>query len=86
MENNIKRVELTTREKYGKAKSIKKDLKPKTYKGTGLRAHEVEGRKKKAQPAKIKKSKGVSSGKNWAWILRGCQGLGILEMCSTARM
>ena len=59
MENNIKRVELTTREKYGKAKSIKKDLKPKTHERTGLRAHEVEGRKEKPQPAKIRKSKRV---------------------------
>jgi len=37
----------------------KKDLKPKTHKRTGLRAHETKGRKEKAQPVKIRKSKKV---------------------------
>ena len=34
---------------------LKKYLKPKTHEGTGLKAHEAEGRKEKALPTKIKK-------------------------------
>ena len=63
---------------------LKKYLKPKTHEGTGLKAHEAEGRKEKALPTKINKRE--SSGKNWAGIPRGCQGLEILETCNTARM
>ena len=37
----------------------KKDLKPKTHERIGLRAHETEGIKEKAQPIKIRKSKEV---------------------------
>ena len=38
---------------------LKKDLKPRTQERTCLRAHEMKGRKEKAQPVKIKKSRGV---------------------------
>ena len=64
MESNNKKAELTTKKKRKKRKkddrpkSIKKDLKPKTREGIGLRAHETKGRKKKAQPPKIKRSIG----------------------------
>ena len=37
----------------------KKDLKPITHGRTGLRAHEIEGRKEEAQPIKIRKSKKI---------------------------
>ena len=36
-----------------------KDLKPKIHEGAGFRAYETEGRKKRAQPAKIKGPKRV---------------------------
>ena len=49
-------VELTIKEKDGKPKSIKKDLKPRTHKGIGLR--KTKERKEEAQPVKIRKSKG----------------------------
>jgi len=38
---------------------LKKDLKPRTHERIGLRAYEMKGRKEKAQPVKIRKSKGV---------------------------
>ena len=49
----------------------KKDLKPKTHKRTGLRAHEIEGRKEKVQSIKIRKSKKVQ----WEELSRDTQKL-----------
>ena len=53
---HIKGVELTTKEKNGRPKSIKKDLKPITHKWIGLR--KTKERKEETQPVKIKKLKG----------------------------
>ena len=53
---HIKGVELTTKEKNGRPKSIKKDLKPITHKWIGLR--KTKERKEETQPVKIRKSKG----------------------------
>ena len=60
-------------------KSIKKRCKPKTHEGIGLRAYEMKGRKEKAQPAKIKKSKGsplVRTGPRYPEATRSSGSLG----------
>ena len=80
MESNDKRVELTTREKDGKSKRFEAQNPWK-----GLRAHETKGRKERPSLPRSEDQK-ESSGKNWAEILRGCQGLEILGACSTAEI
>ena len=73
-------VELTTREKDGKPKSIKKDLKPKTHEGTGLRAHEAKGRKSPAcQDQKIKGSPVEKTGLGYPEAARGSGSSGHAE-------
>ena len=62
-----------------------KDLKPKIHERTGLRTYETKGRKKR--PSLSRSDDQIEfSGKNWAGIPRGCQGLEILRTCSTTEV
>ena len=52
-----------------------KDLKPKTHEGTGLRAHETKGGKKKAQPIQNQKQR-ESSERTGPGYLEAARGSG----------
>ena len=49
----------TPQEKKNDPSPSKKDSKPRTHERAGLKSHEMKGRKEKAQPVKIRKSKEV---------------------------
>ena len=63
----------------GKRMVSPKDLKPKIH-------EKALGRRKERPSLPRSEDQRESSGKNSAMILRGCQGLGILDACSTAEI
>ena len=56
----------------------KKDLKPRTHKRTGLRAHETKGRKEKSPACQDKKIKESPVGKTGPGYLEAARGSGSL--------